>query len=130
MLSLLLFVLMSCGKKESPLPVNVDAFEKTPVSYPITPGKIDEASGIAESKLNKGKIWVEQDSGNPAELSVIDSGGAFIKKIHIKGATNRDWEDMALAPGPEDGKSFIYIAETGDNFQKDSVYAFYRIAEP
>ncbi len=124
-------MLLSCGKHETTKP-NVDAalFENTPVSYPIAPGKIDEASGIAVSKLNPGKIWVEQDSGNPPEISAIDTNGNFVKKILIKGITNRDWEDMALAPGPEAGKNYIYLAETGDNNQKDSSYAFYRFVEP
>jgi hypothetical protein len=63
-----MFILWSCGKSENPKPDDVAIFENTPVSYPVSPGKIDEASGIAVSKLNPGKIWVEQDSGNPPEL--------------------------------------------------------------
>lgn len=124
-------MLLSCGKKENPKPAGeVAIFENTPISYPINPGKIDEASGIAVSKQNPGKIWVEQDSGNPPELNAIDTNGNFVKKIPITGVTNRDWEDIALAPGPEAGKNYIYLAETGDNSQKDSSYAFYRFIEP
>lgn len=124
-------MVLSCGKKEDPKPAGeVAIFENTPISYPINPGKIDEASGIAVSKLNPGKIWVEQDSGNPPELNAIDTNGNFVKKIPITGVTNRDWEDIALAPGPEAGKNYIYLAETGDNNQKDSSYAFYRFPEP
>jgi hypothetical protein len=131
MIYLLLFLLLSCGKNDKPKPAgDVAIFENTPVSYPINPGKIDEASGIAISKLNPGKIWVEQDSGNPPELNAVDTNGNFVKKIPIDGVTNRDWEDMALAPGPEAGKNYIYLAETGDNNQKDSSYAFYRFPEP
>lgn len=130
MIYVLLLMLLSCGKNDNPKPEDAAIFDNVPTSHAVIPGRIDEASGIAESRLNPGKIWVEQDSGNPTELSVIDTGGSFIKKIFIKGVKNRDWEDMAIAPGPEAGKNFIYIGETGDNNQKDSTYAFYRFAEP
>ncbi len=115
---------MSCGKKETSSPVNIEAFEKTPISFPITPGNIDEASGIAESIVNEGKIWVVEDGGNPAELSLIDTNGAFIKQLKVENVTNRDWEDIAIAQGPENGKGFLYIADTGDNLIKDTIYDF------
>ncbi|MEO7800504.1 MAG: hypothetical protein ABIR81_00815 [Ginsengibacter sp.] len=131
MIYLLLFLLLSCSKNENPKPIeDVAIFENTPISYPVKPGKFDEASGIAISKLNPGRIWVEQDSGNPPELIAIDTNANLVKKIPITGVTNRDWEDMSLAPGPEAGKNYIYLAETGDNNQKDSSYAFYRFLEP
>lgn len=108
----------------------VDIFESEPVSYPVKPGKLDEASGIADSKSHPGYLWVEEDSGNPNEIALISHKGEFLKKIKIRGATNRDWEDMVLANGPEKGKNYIYLGDIGSNKAKASKYYIYRFLEP
>lgn len=88
--------------------------------YPI----VNEISGIADSKVNPGYLWGQEDSGNPPQLYLISHDGTVSKKIYIKGVTNRDWEDMALSGGD------IYIAETGDNNQVFTEYSFYKFPEP
>jgi hypothetical protein len=45
-------------------------------------------------------------------------------------ATNRDWEDMVTASGPEAGKSYVYIGDIGDNNSAHSNYTIYRFYEP
>ena len=50
--------------------------------------------------------------------------------MHINGAENRDWEDMASGDGPVAGENYIYIAETGDNLVHFPDYAIYRFIEP
>lgn len=105
-------------------------FADTPVLAPVRAGLIDEASGIADSRVNPGFIWVEQDSGNPPELSLLAYNGTVSKRIYLKGATNRDWEDMAVSRGPEAGAYYIYLAEIGDNFQQYDNYAIFRFKEP
>lgn len=105
-------------------------FEITPDTISITPGMIDEASGIADSKQNAGYLWTHQDSGNPPELFLLSHTGAVQKKVHIKGAINRDWEDLAIGKGPVDGVNYIYLAESGDNFAAYADYAIYRFVEP
>jgi hypothetical protein len=105
-------------------------FESTPVSYPIKPGKIDEASGIADSRSHPGYLWVEQDSGNPAEIYLISHSGEYNRKIKVKGTTNRDWEDMVLSAGPDAGKSYIYLGDIGNNSENGSKYFIYRFPEP
>ena len=85
---------------------------------------LNEISGIADSKINPGYIWGEEDSGNPNQIYLIHHNGTVAKTIYLKGITNRDWEDMALADGE------IYIAETGDNAQAYPDYRFYKFAEP
>jgi len=105
-------------------------FEEIPVAVAIFPGAIDEASGMADSKNNTGFLWVEQDSGNPPDLSLLSYSGAVQKTVHINGAENRDWEDMAMGNGPVNGENYIYIAETGDNNVHFPDYAIYRFTEP
>lgn len=105
-------------------------FEITPVGVPIIPGKIDEASGIADSRKNQGFIWVHQDSGNPPELFLLSYQGMVIKKVSLQDVLNRDWEDIVISKGPVAKQDYVYIAETGDNELQYTDYMIYRFPEP
>lgn len=124
----LLFI--QCSKKEQELPVPTLPFENTPVVTAIAPGMIDEASGIADSKTFPGSLWVQQDGGNPAALTLLSYNGTVQKKVHLKSTYNRDWEDMAIGNGPQQGVNYIYLAETGDNNLAFTYYTIYRFEEP
>ena len=113
---------ISCAKKDSGNNITLP-FDSIPVAHIVKP-IIDEGSGIADSKVNPGNIWVEEDSGNPPEIMLVKHDGTVVKKIFIKGATNRDWEDIALY------NDSIYIAETGDNDAAYGTYSFYIFPEP
>ncbi|HET6996042.1 MAG TPA: hypothetical protein VFI06_13710 [Chitinophagaceae bacterium] len=119
---------LACRKKTTDPPV--PEFAVNPFSKKINPGIIDEASGIADSKANPGYLWVEQDSGNPNELSLLSDSGLVLKKITIKSAVNRDWEDIALANGPSAGVNYLYVADIGDNNKTHTDYTIYRFPEP
>jgi hypothetical protein len=128
-----LFVLLittACQKTTTDNSAEPGSFETMPLTKPIVPGMLDEASGMADSKMNPGFLWVEQDSGNPNDIALLSHDGSFLKKINIKTATNVDWEDMALANGPVAGTDYIYIADIGDNNFVSSQYHIYRFAEP
>jgi len=105
-------------------------FEILPDTVNIVPGNIDEASGIADSKKNDGYCWIQEDSGNPPEITLLSHNGTVVNKVYINGAMNRDWEDMAIGNGPSAGEPYIYIAETGDNTSSYAEYAIYRFPEP
>ena len=62
----------------------VEGFESLPVGKPVNPGMIDEASGIADSKMNPGFLWVQQDSGNPNDIALLSHDGGFLKVIILK----------------------------------------------
>jgi len=121
---------LDCQKEAGPNEPSTLPFEVTPVSTAVIPGTIDEASGIADSKKNTGYLWIEQDSGNPPELFLLSYDGTVLKKIYLKNATNRDWEDLSVGPGPVAGEDYVYIAETGDNSAVYLNYAIYRMIEP
>jgi len=105
-------------------------FASKPQAYPVSDVKLIEASGIADSKANPGYLWVEQDSGNPPDLTLLQHNGRVLKSVHLANAVNRDWEDMVLAAGPAPGKQYLYVAETGDNLLRYDDYAIYRLEEP
>ena len=102
----------------------------TPQEFTVNLLTLNEASGIADSKANPGYLWVEQDSGNPPDLALLQHNGVYLKSIHLANVTNRDWEDIVLSAGPKPGIQYLYIAETGDNLMVHSDYAIYRLEEP
>ena len=114
---------IACHKNETNDIVNRPIFDTVPIAKPVVP-LIEEASGIADSKMNEGYLWVQEDSGNPPELYLLGHDGQVSKKMVIKNAVNRDWEDMTVA-GNE-----IYIADIGDNNQVYPEYSIYYFPEP
>ena len=122
LVALALILFLSCKKEAEQ--------EETSRSFPLSPGIVDEASGIADSKLNSGAIWVEQDGGNPAEITLLSHAAQLIKKIAIKGVQNRDWEDISISPGPDKSQNYMYIGEIGDNAGVFDSYSIIRFPEP
>ncbi|MET4082611.1 hypothetical protein ABIB40_002571 [Pedobacter sp. UYP30] len=89
-----------------------------------------EQSGVASSGINESILYIHQDSGNAPVVNIINTDGKSIGKITLLGVQNRDWEDIAVGPGPEKDKSYIYVGNIGDN---DAVYpevTIYRFLEP
>ena len=96
----------------------------------MAPGQIDEASGMADSRSQPGNIWIQQDSGSPAELALLGYDGVVKGKIAVPSVENRDWEELAMGPGPRDGVNYLYIGEIGDNNGQYPFCQIYRLPEP
>lgn len=121
-LVLLVVLQFSCSKTEEDgsLPTPFDTLTSSKLLQPL----LSEVSGIADSKVNPGFLWTEEDSGNPPRVSLVRYDGTVVKSIYLKGAVNRDWEDMALLDGQ------LYVADIGDNTASYGNYRIYRFAEP
>lgn len=91
---------------------------------------IDETSGMAVSRRFPELIYVHNDSDGAPEIYVLDTLGKYQGKIRLEGVVNRDWEDLAMGPGPNEGESYLYIGDIGDNFSKYEELIIYRIPEP
>ncbi|WP_052731194.1 NHL repeat-containing protein [Spirosoma radiotolerans] len=89
-----------------------------------------EVSGLAASRNHPGYLWAEEDSGNSNQIQLISPEGQVVARFSIEGARNRDWEDIAVGPGPIPGKSYIYVADIGDNRRWRSEKVIYRFPEP
>jgi hypothetical protein len=59
----------------------------SPDAYPLAAGVAEEASGIADSRLNPGMLWVQEDSGNPPELHLLSHQGQLLRTIAVPGTT-------------------------------------------
>ncbi len=123
---LLLFTIQfaNCRKKEpAHRPPERLVFDSTPVARRLTP-LIGEISGIADSKVNPGFLWGEQDSDKPPLLYLINHNGNLKKDLYIKGVINTDWEDMTLSGDR------LFIGDIGDNTLQRKSYCFYYFKEP
>ena len=92
--------------------------------------EFDEVSGIAASLQYDSMLWTHNDSGDKARIFLITSSGAHRATIYLKGAINRDWEDMAAGPGPDPSLNYLYVGDIGDNFGVFKFKTIYRFAEP
>ena len=91
--------------------------------------EIDEASGIATSRNNRNIIWVANDSG-PNAVYAVTPDGTCVGMYYIDGFTMRDWEDIAIGPGPIAGADYLYIGNIGDNGSAYADISVARILEP
>lgn len=92
--------------------------------------EIEEASGMAFSRDHDGLIYTHNDSGGGRRVYVIDSLGKGMGVFKLKGVWNRDWEDIAVGPGPDPKLNYIYIGDIGDNKAKFTNIFIYRFPEP
>jgi hypothetical protein len=90
---------------------------------------LEEVSGLVASHRYPNRLYVHTDSGGESAVFVLDTLGNELGRLDLSGLKNRDWEDIAIGPGPN-GSSYIYVAEIGDNEAKYEEIYLYRFAEP
>lgn len=79
----------------------------------VVDGELAEISGLAVSHHHRNVLWAINDSGNPARLFALSTGGRKLAAFDVEGITNVDWED--LAGFRHLGRDYLLIADTGDN---------------
>lgn len=90
-----------------------------------------EISGLVASRSHDGVLWAIDDSGGAAAISAIQGAdGADLGTWMLVGATNLDWEDLAIGPVPDADTSLLYVADIGDNLRSRADVRVYRVAEP
>ncbi len=122
-ISIGLFVVFSLGTLQ---PMFGPREDRGPLENP----HIDEASGLAASRVNPELLWVHNDSGKKARLFAINTRGANVATFFLPGTRYRDWEDIAVGPGPDSTQSYIYVGDIGDNDAKYDTKYIYRFPEP
>ena len=91
---------------------------------------INEASGLAASRAHPGVLWVHNDSGDTARVFAMNVQGTHLGTYALVGASATDWEDIAIGPGPVDGRWYLYLGDTGDNSAVRPTVRVYRVPEP
>ncbi len=119
-------ILFSCIERER----ENDSLFESQRSVGIVSKKLSEASGLVASISNPGYFWTHNDGRNPPEIYLINEKAEVVMTCKLKNVVNRDWEDITIGPGPEEGVNYLYVADIGDN---DAAYPYkivYRIKEP
>ncbi len=91
---------------------------------------LEEASGLVASASNPGYLWSHNDSGHSAKISLLDQEASTKKTYILDKIENRDWEDIALGPGPGANTQYLYLGDIGDNLARYDVKYIYRFPEP
>ncbi|MGD8578559.1 MAG: hypothetical protein PVI46_04470 [Lysobacterales bacterium] len=94
------------------------------VSGKLQSRALDEASGL--QALPDGELVLHNDDG--AKLYLSDTAGMDLGTIGVDGASNRDWEDLTLAPG-ENG-DLLVIGDIGDNNHVRKHISLYFVRPP
>jgi hypothetical protein len=91
----------------------------TPLRITALPSDIRETSGL---NLHEGILWTHNDSGWSPDLFGMDTlTGAILKQVHVVGAQNIDWEDIA-----SDG-THLYLGDFGNNIGNRQDLLIYKI---
>lgn len=92
--------------------------------------EVDEASGLVASRRNPGILWTHNDSGNSNRVYAVGRDGSDLGTFILSGATNVDWEDIAIGRGPDPGVEYLYVGDIGDNLNIRPTVRVYRVSEP
>jgi hypothetical protein len=104
-------------------------FEATPDVIEMQRQDYNELSGVAGSQLNAGILYMHNDSQNTPVI-ITNAKGEDLGKIVLDGISTTNPEDICVGPGPASGKTYIYLADIGDNKNTRASIAIYRFEEP
>ncbi len=111
----------------------------------VTHQPLNEISGVVRSETYEDVWWVHNDSGDEPRIFAIDSVGRLVMPpwrrdhfytdhaetdkqpwpgIRLLGASNQDWEDVALAEG------VLYVSDMGNNGNAKRDLGIYALHEP
>jgi hypothetical protein len=98
------------------------------VSGRLSDRAMSETSGIASSCIFKDMFYVHNDSGDESRFFMISSDGKLHRILKYDSSPD-DCEDVAVGPGPIKGKSYVYLADIGDNSSNRDAITIYRFEE-
>jgi len=126
----LVVVLAACGGSSDPPRCACEA-PGAVETLGTLPAGLTETSGLAASRAQPGVLFAHNDSGDSARVFALDTTGQLLATIAIAGATNVDWEDIAVGPcAPGKQTQCIYVGDIGDNDGVRDAVRIYRLAEP
>jgi hypothetical protein len=100
------------------------------VSVGVMDKRVQEASGLTYSIQNPGMLWTHNDSGNDAEVFLVNDKAEVVMTCRLPGIKNRDWEDITIDRSPDSAKSYLFVGDIGDNRSRYPLKIIYRFEEP
>lgn len=107
-----------------------DAFATVTDMGTLTDDTLRELSGLAASRTYPQVLWGHNDSRGTPSVYALNVDGILLATWDLDGVVALDWEDIAAGPGPEEGVSYLYVGDIGDNFALRSEIVVYRFPEP
>lgn len=92
----------------------------------VTTAEVNEASGLAQSSLNPGVLWIHNDSGDSGRVFAIDRTGAWRGTVRYTPVDPEDVEDLALME--DAGTWYLLLGDIGDNPAERASLRIYRFA--
>ena len=121
----------ACSTEAEEGNVHVTGACEAPVSWAELPPEVRETSGVAASRAHPGIFWTHNDSEGDSAVFALDSTGTVRGRVRIRGATNRDWEDIAVAPcSPGSAGDCLFIGDIGDNRERRQGIVVFVVPEP
>jgi hypothetical protein len=93
----------------------------------VRSASLDELSGLAASRRHNGVLWTHNDDGK-AVLFAINAEGDLLGQVRVGGASNQDWEDLAMVPG--DVSDWLIIGDFGEARPDQAEAVLYLVEEP
>jgi hypothetical protein len=91
---------------------------------------INEASGIVGSYKNENVFWTHNDSGDQNRIYAFNNEGQHLGVYTLQNCSARDWEDIAIGPGPVESQTYLYVGDIGDNSSQYEIKNIFRFIEP
>lgn len=111
--------------------VHVTGACEAPVQWAELPAEVRETSGVAASRSHPGIFWTHNDSEGDSAVFALDSTGTVVGRVRVRGATNRDWEDIAVGPcSAGSGGDCLFIGDIGDNRERRQDIVVFMVREP
>ena len=85
--------------------------------------------GVGAEPRQSGRLLGPQRLRGSARVYAVNRDGAWLGSYTLAGAAAIDWEDMAIGPA-RDGRSYLYLADIGDNSGVRMSVRVYRVLEP
>ncbi|MGJ1386997.1 hypothetical protein ACR782_12385 [Sphingobacterium spiritivorum] len=123
-LILILIILKCCAieAQQSTVPVSRSNLGK------LTDPRMQEASGLVASSVNKQHFWTHNDSGDEGRIFLIDNKARLRAIYTLEGVDAVDCEDIAWLE--IDGEPYLLLADIGDNLAHRSFVSLYLFKEP
>jgi len=96
----------------------------------LGPPRLRAVSGLESSRRNPGVFWAHDDADSSLpEIYALAGDGSHLR-TYLLSTHAVDWEDIALGPGPEAGKDYLYMGDFGDNTRSRPYAWLLRVLEP
>jgi len=91
----------------------------------LMPAVLEENSGLVWDDEHQ-TFWTHNDSGDKARLFEVDTTGTILNEVVLNGASNVDWEELAL----DRGTNTLYVGDFGNNRNKRRDLCIYKLPLP